>query len=623
MKRWWLVIAMLGAMLGMAIAQPVLPTVLFIDDDDNRTDWSNNKPLSSYTTDALGHMGLSFTTWTVLDSARRPDSTVLAGYDLVVWDQPDLYSFVTTPLSTDDTASIAAYLLAGGKLWLNAPDIALNYIWAGSPECPSWLHISSYRPDGSNESIAIDSIIGMAGDPLGDGLLINTDVGVHIEGEYSDRLRPGAGAAGCFAGPAGDPAWNHGDSIFYCAVRFDSVETGQKLFYMSTAFQGIPLEADRDTLMARVMGWMGWSPYAIVDARLARIAQPGDVVSSNSSVPVALEIGSGNLNRLESVWVHAVAETLPGYPVYRDSALLDSVPPFTTVVATLQPWNTGAGDTVQFTAWVSLAGDVAPGNDTLSKQVLVMPVLYQTGFEAGLGGWTGDWALTTEYASAGSYSFTDLPYQNYPLNSDRFSLLDTAFDLTGYTGATLSFQHRHWLENGFDFGYVMVSPDGGASWDSLGNFTGLDTAWHGASVDLGAYVASASVKIGFRLGSDALLNMKGWFIDDLVLAGSTAKQLGAEGAPARGAGGDALTRLAPNPSSGRAALTFQVGRDHSRVSVKVYNLAGQLVRTAHEGALNAGSHTLRLDGSNLSAGVYFVRLTVNDFAATTRLTVLR
>lgn len=623
MKRSWLVIAMLGIMIGTATAQPVLPNVLFIDDDDNRTDWSNNKPLSSYTTDALGHMGFPFTTWTVLDSVRRPDSTVLAGYDIVIWDQPDLYSFVTTPITSEDTMSVAAYLRSGGALWLNAPDIALNYIWAGSSECPSWLHISSYRTDNSNESITIDSIIGVAGDSLGGGLAINTDVGVHIEGEYSDRLRPVAGAVGCLAGPSGDPAWNQGDSIFYCAVRFDSVETGQKVFYLSTAFQGIPLEADRDTLMARVLGWMGWSPYAYQDARLARIAQPGDIVSSNSSVPVTLEIVSCNINRLDGVWAHAVVESLPGYPVYRDSVLVDSVPPFTTVTANLQPWNTGTGDTVLVTAWVSLAGDVAPGNDTLAKQVLIMPVLYQTGFEAGIAGWAGDWALTTEYASSGSYSFTDLPNQNYPLNSDRFSMLDTTFDLTGYTGATLSFSHRYWLETGFDFGYVMVSPDGGASWDSLGSYTGLDTTWHSAAVNLGPYVTSSTVKIGFRLGSDALLNMKGWFIDDLVLAGSTAMHLGVEAAPARGAALDALTRLAPNPSAGRSTLSFQVGRDNSRVSIKVYNLAGQLVRTAHEGAMNAGSHAVKLDGSGLAAGVYFVRLKVNDFAATTRLTVLR
>ncbi|MRR09962.1 T9SS type A sorting domain-containing protein, partial [bacterium] len=586
--------------------------MLFIDDDDNRTDWSNNKPLSSYTTDALGHMGLSFTTWTVLDSVRRPDSTVLAGYDLVVWDQPDLYSFVTTPITDVDTASVAAYLRAGGKLWLNAPDIALNYIWAGSPECPSWLHISSYRSDGSNESIAIDSIIGAVGDSLGEGLAINTDVGVHIEGEYSDRLRPAAGAAGCLAGPAGDPAWNHGDSLFYCAVRFDSAATGQKLFYMSTAFQGIPLEADRDTLMARVLGWMGWSPYGIVDARLNRIAQPGDIVSSNSTVPVTLEISSSNVNRLEDVWVHAVVESLPGYQVYHDSVLVDTLLPFTSVNVDLQQWNTGTGDTVLITAWVSVPGDVAPGNDTLSKQVLIMPVLYQTGFEAGTAGWSGDWARTAEYANSGAQSFTDRPNQNYPLNSDLCSILDTTFDLTGYTGATLSFSHCHWLEDGFDYGYVMVSPDGGASWDSLGYFTGLDTAWHSAAVDLGAYVTSSNFKFGFRLGSDALLNMKGWFVDDLVLAGSNGKQLGANGAPAPAGRADALTRLAPNPSAGRATLSFTVGRDGSRVAVKVYNLAGQLVRTAHEGAMNAGKHALGLDATGLSAGVYFVRLTVND-----------
>jgi len=614
---------------AVCLAQP--SSILYIDDDGGVVDWSNNKPLSQYFTEGLDRFGLNYDYWNVLDSAARPDSHKLVQYDLVIWDLPIYYGHANTPLTDGDTASIGHYLWSGGKLWAHVPDLVMAYLWVGAEQCPSWLHITSYRLDWVNEAVPLDSIIGEDGDPIGHGLAINTDPGEHIEGDYTDRLRPAEGAYGSLTGPLGDQNW-HQDSTFYCAVRFDSVETGQQLFYMATAFQGIPLQADRDTLMARVLSWFGINLAAIKDAALVRIKSPGEVAPTNSSVPVVIDVRSNNINNLADVWVHAVIESLPGYPVYSESTLVATIPGLTTVTATLPVWNTGNIDTMFITAWASVAGDVNPGNDTISRQVKILPVLYLTDFESGYGRWSGDWQITDEYSYSGDFCFTDRPYQNYPVNSDLASILDTIFNLSGYTAASLSFTHRHWLENGYDFGYVLASGDGGASWDSLGFYTGsgpADTVWHSASVDLSSYLGSSQFKFGFRLGSDPLLNLKGWYIDDVVLSASTAKQaMGAEAGPVGPGLRNRLLSFGPNPFSSKAAIRYQTAKDGTPISVRVYNLAGQLVKTLASGTVGAGDHSVAWDGRDeqgrmVSAGVYFVRLNIGGQAATARIAVLK
>ena len=130
------------------------------------------------------------------------------------------------------------------------------------------------------------------------------------------------------------------------------------------------------------------------------------------------------------------------------------------------------------------------------------------------------------------------------------------------------------------------------------------------------------------MGSDALLNMKGWLIDDVVLAASAAKARGMADAAAAPVLTSALQQIAPNPANGSAMIRFQVGQGEGRVVLRVYNLAGQLVRTVYDGAMAAGVHQLRFDGTGqggaaVASGVYFVRLAVDNFTATKRLTVLR
>ncbi len=72
----------------------------------------------------------------------------------------------------------------------------------------------------------------------------------------------------------------------------------------------------------------------------------------------------------------------------------------------------------------------------------------------------------------------------------------------------------------------------------------------------------------------------------------------------------------PNPFNPSTRIQFTLPvKGH--VSLKIYNVAGQLVRTLQDGVMDVGSHELTWDGSNnlgtsVASGVYFYKLNASD-----------
>ena len=63
----------------------------------------------------------------------------------------------------------------------------------------------------------------------------------------------------------------------------------------------------------------------------------------------------------------------------------------------------------------------------------------------------------------------------------------------------------------------------------------------------------------------------------------------------------------PNPFSAETDLSFSLPRAGA-VSLRVYNVAGQLVATLFEGEGEAGVRHVTFRAGNLPAGMYFTRL---------------
>ncbi len=83
-----------------------------------------------------------------------------------------------------------------------------------------------------------------------------------------------------------------------------------------------------------------------------------------------------------------------------------------------------------------------------------------------------------------------------------------------------------------------------------------------------------------------------------------------------------LSQSYPNPFN--PTVTIQYGlRIQSRVSLKIYNILGQVVATLKDGVEPAGYKSVIWNANNFSSGVYFYRLTTGDFVQTKKMLLVK
>jgi hypothetical protein len=88
-----------------------------------------------------------------------------------------------------------------------------------------------------------------------------------------------------------------------------------------------------------------------------------------------------------------------------------------------------------------------------------------------------------------------------------------------------------------------------------------------------------------------------------------------------------LAQNFPNPFNPTTRIDFSVPNE-AAVSLQVFNVQGQLVRTLVESRMGAGLHSIEWDGlsnggSAVGTGLYFYRLVANEFVATQKMLLMR
>ncbi len=83
----------------------------------------------------------------------------------------------------------------------------------------------------------------------------------------------------------------------------------------------------------------------------------------------------------------------------------------------------------------------------------------------------------------------------------------------------------------------------------------------------------------------------------------------------------------PNPFNPETSIKFSLSED-SRVTLKVFNLLGQVVNTLVDENMPAGEHAILWNGKNersedVASGVYFYRIKAGDYESVRRMTLLR
>lgn len=91
--------------------------------------------------------------------------------------------------------------------------------------------------------------------------------------------------------------------------------------------------------------------------------------------------------------------------------------------------------------------------------------------------------------------------------------------------------------------------------------------------------------------------------------------------------GYALQQNHPNPFNPSTTIRFDLP-EAGDVTLAIYNMRGQLVKTLHSGQLAAGRHSAVWDGTDsqalqVASGVYLYKLKAKDFVATKKLTFMK
>ncbi|MFN7927971.1 MAG: M36 family metallopeptidase [Blastocatellia bacterium] len=151
-------------------------------------------------------------------------------------------------------------------------------------------------------------------------------------------------------------------------------------------------------------------------------------------------------------------------------------------------------------------------------------ILFADAGESDNQGWlaTGAWALTTERAASGTYSWSDSPNGNYQ-NLSNATLTSPLFDLRDFSDIKVVFAQAYEFENRYDYGVLDYSTDDGATWNFAGAVTGTQASFTSAEVKLAGLDGQQRARFRFRLFSDLEVTGDGWYLDDIRLLGRAAE----------------------------------------------------------------------------------------------------
>lgn len=83
-----------------------------------------------------------------------------------------------------------------------------------------------------------------------------------------------------------------------------------------------------------------------------------------------------------------------------------------------------------------------------------------------------------------------------------------------------------------------------------------------------------------------------------------------------------LSQNYPNPFNPETKISFSIPKS-GNVSLKVYDILGNLVYTLVNGYLNSGSFSYEFSGTDIASGIYYYRLTADNFSETRKMILIK
>jgi hypothetical protein len=146
-------------------------------------------------------------------------------------------------------------------------------------------------------------------------------------------------------------------------------------------------------------------------------------------------------------------------------------------------------------------------------------------------------------------------------------------------------------------------------------------SWTEAVFDLSQYVGVA--KFRFLFGSDGYVSGEGWYVDDVRVLSDPVSNDDPTSIPQ-------VVKLMgnyPNPFNPTTTLSFSLP-NAEQVSLEIYNLKGQRVKSLTRGMLPAGKHSYVWNGMDesgqpVASGVYLYRLQAGSFTESRKMMLMK
>ncbi len=273
--------------------------------------------------------------------------------------------------------------------------------------------------------------------------------------------------------------------------------------------------------------------------------------------------------------------------------------------------------------------DIALDDIHISSGAAAQFPTYTDNFENTFGNWnntTGDnfdWTNKSGATPSGStgpssayegsyYIFTESSSPNYP--SKTAIINGPTIDFNSGDGQINFYYHMY----GADYmGILYLEENTSGSWHTIWSKSNdQGNLWRNATVNLSGLSGTGTLRFRAVTGS-------GWRSDialDKIVIGPSGPASSSDDLEIPIS--YSLNQNYPNPFNPKTTIKYELPKAGD-ISIKIYNVGGQLVKTLINGHKEAGSHTLIWDGTdeynnNAPSGIYIYRLLNNDGAVDTK-----
>jgi zinc carboxypeptidase/type IX secretion system substrate protein len=266
--------------------------------------------------------------------------------------------------------------------------------------------------------------------------------------------------------------------------------------------------------------------------------------------------------------------------------------------------------------------ELAAGGHEVDFDLLPAEEVFFEDWSSGIQDWniTGSWAISYEN-EVGDF-VEDSPGHFYE-NDLNIQLTSPSINLNGVSDdIMLILDHRYYIEHIYDAAILEIRV-GNSEWQELSTWSGVEYDWHKEYIELHDY-ADNWIRLRFRLNTDETITDPGWKIAQINIVASVGADSEDDTTPI------IMTKLKnnyPNPFNPLTSIDYSIS-EAGHVALQIFNVRGQLVRTLINEEQESGGYSELWNGTDdnsesVSSGIYFYKLTTENFSSTKKMILMK